>query len=242
MARSWTFLTLQIWTCAALLSVQSVDTKTAHNTQQRHITHRVRIDWGLHLTQTYPGSFLRFVTKDDGWGVWQCSHVYIFVTGAKQHSPCRHNLLGWGQHTGIQKYFPFNQSMKVIGYTLWWRALTVTFSLDCVWLLNPENSLYIKIIISSLSDWVLRISIHHKSSDVSTDWSASVVTSPEHSGRGFPMKKEKIRHYQFRARFDSNWVKLHDASQNCTAFKIYRSIILIKISNWKLLNAYYYHF
>ena len=174
-----------------VLSVDSVDTKTAHNTQQRHIAHRVRIDWGLHLTQTYPGSFLRFVTKDDGWGVWQCSHVYIFVTGAKQHSPCRHNLLGWGQLTGIQKYFPFNQSMKVIGYTLWWRALTGTFSLDCVWLLNHENSLYIKIIISSLSDWVLRISIHHKSSDVSTDWSASVRPVTRTFRARFPHENKK---------------------------------------------------
>ena len=236
MARSWTFLTLQIWTCEALLRVLDVHTKTAQNTQQRHIAHRGRIDWGLQLTQTYPGSFLRFVTKDDGWDVWQCSHVYIFVTGAKQHSPSHH--IGLRRHEGIQKYFPFNQSMEVIGDTLWWRALTVTFSLDYVWVLNPENALYIKIIISWLTD---ECSSELAFITCEVTWRPTDQLPSRHENfQGEGKKKWAI--INLGPGFDSNWVKLHDASLNCIAFKIYRSIILIKISNWKMLNAYYYHF
>ena len=77
------------------------------DTLQHYILHGAKIDCGLHLTQTYPGSFLRFVTKYDEWSEWQCSHVYISEAelSTDQHS---HNLSAArgpvsGNHKGIQK-------------------------------------------------------------------------------------------------------------------------------------------
>ena len=243
MARSWTFLTLQIWTCAALLrvrSVHSVDTKTA-NTQQRHIAHRVRIDWGLHLTQTYPGSFLRFVTKDDGWGVWQCSHVYIFVTGAKQHSPSSQPI---GLRTTYRDTKVF--SIQSVNESNWRHSLMTRSHSHILWIVYGYWTLKM-LSTSKLSypDCLTECSelafITSQVTWLQTDQLPS-VPSVERSGRGSPVKQEKLAIINLGPGFDSNWVKLHDASQNCTAFKIYRSIILIKISNWKMLNAYYYHF
>lgn len=229
MARSWTFLTLQIWTCEALLRVLCVHTKTAQNTQQRHIAHRGWIDWGLHLTQTYPGSFLRFVTKDDGWGVWQCSHVYIFVTGAKQHSPSA----TW-RDTKVFSIRSVNGSNW--RHSLMTRSHSHILSGLCV-SIEPWNALYIKMIISYLTDDCSELAFI----TCEVTWRPTDQLPSRHeNSQGEGKKKWAI--INLGPGFDSNWVKLHDASLNCIAFKIYRSIILIKISNWKMLNAYYHYF
>ena len=103
---------------------------------------------------------------------------------------------------GIQKYFPFNQSMEVIGDTLQWCALT--FSVLCVatepWKLRSTSKL-------SYPDWVLRISIHQNWCELSDQLPSCLFR-----WEGFPWKRKNLPIINLGPGFDSNWVKLHDAS------------------------------
>ena len=101
------------------------------------------------------------------------SRLY-FCDGSKATQPLRR------QHEGIQKYFPFAQSMEVIGDTLQWCALTL-FSGLCVatepWKFRSTSKL-------SYPDWLAFIK-----SDVNwvIIWSASLLSV---QGEGFPWKRK----------------------------------------------------